>query len=77
MSGIAYIDLAILAIGLLAYTASVVACCNVERDHQWRTWIDNHRPKFGPDGRDLNGTHRRDYAADNKRRTKANEDESW
>ena len=50
--------LALLGIGLLAYTAAIVACCNIERDYKWRRWMEESRPRFGPDGRDAFGKHR-------------------
>lgn len=61
--------LALLGIGLLAYTAAVVKCASIERDYQWRKWIENFRPKYGPDGRDRYGMTCRQFEKQSKRRT--------
>ena len=57
-----------LALGLLIYTAAIVKCAEIERDCKWRQWIENFRPKFGPDSRDRYGVHRRDWIKGNRDR---------
>ena len=61
----------------VAYTFTVVKVSESYRDLEWRKWIENFRPTFGPDNRDRYGVHRRDFNKGNQSRIESDERDSW
>ena len=46
-------ELPLLFIGLLIYTAAIVKCTNVERDFAWRRWLHDKKSVLAPDGKNI------------------------
>jgi hypothetical protein len=46
----------ILAIAIVtAAFFAVDSLAKIQRDQQWRQWLEDHRPGIGPDGKDAMG----------------------
>lgn len=48
-------ELILLAIGLVLYTATIIKCCNLERDFAWRRWLQSKKEIYAPDGKTFSG----------------------